>query len=332
MAARREVGLAASVVVCTRNRARTIGRCVAAILANDVDAMELLVVDQSDDDSTEKIIRMFDDPRLRYLRTPTRGLARSRNIGIEASNGPIILFTDDDCYVDPSWVQEVLNGFQSLPAVDAVYGRVLPYGEGSPGMVCRCLMEDTRPRLVEGLPEGRLQRAIGHGNNMAFRRDCFSRHGLFLEFLGAGTPIKGGEDTDFSFRILRAGARIMYSPAPLAYHDNWMPIAAGNRQICEYRLSASVLLTRFVLRGSLAALRAQVDFFRSAYEHTRRWQKRNERRRIRYERELVQSQITGIGYGLLYALRQNPAYTSGQRTRPWTELNGNAPAQLPRDS
>jgi glycosyltransferase involved in cell wall biosynthesis len=325
----RDVGLAASVVVCTRDRARTIGRCIASILASEVEAMELLVVDQSDDDATQAIVMTLDDPRLRYLRTPTRGLARARNIGIEASRAPIILFTDDDCYVEPSWVAEILNGFQAAPRVDAVYGRVLPHGEGRPGMVCRCLMEDTRPRLVEGLPKGRVQRAIGHGNNMAFRRACFSRHGLFLEWLGAGTPMKGGEDTDFSFRILRAGARIYYSPAPLAYHDNWMPIQASNRQIAEYRLSAAALLTRFVLRGSLAALRHHISFFGSSYEHTRRWQKRNERGRIRYERELLQSQIVGIGYGLLYAFRRSPRYALGQRTRPWTERDMNrTPAPL----
>ena len=309
-----------SVLVCTRNRAESIGKCVTAILANPVEEMELVVVDQSDDDGTTKAMAELDDPRLRYLRTATRGLSRARNVGIEASLGAIVLFTDDDCYVEPSWVSRFLAEFERDPDLDAVYGRVLPFGEGGEDMQCPTTMQSTEPRLVEGLKRERMQEAVGHGNSMAFRRDCFVRHGLFHEWLGAGTPMTGGEDTDFSFRILRSGARIYYSPKPVAYHDNWMPHEAANRQLYGYMVSGSAVFTRFALRGSFAALMLQLRYFRGYFKDIRWWKKKRYTDGVRHVRKLVRRHLVGIFWGVVYATRSAPAYTPGQRTHEWTEI------------
>jgi len=323
---------AISILVCTRNRASTIGKCIASILANSVRALELLVIDQSDGKETQTIVMEIEDPRLRYLRTPTRGLARARNIGIEASVAPIVLFTDDDCYVESTWVERFLDEFRRDPALDAVYGRVMPYGDGGPGMICLTIMKSTQPRLVEGLGWERVHEAIGHGNNMAFRRSCFFRFGLFLGCLGPGTPMTGGEDTDFSFRILRGGARIYYSPAPVAYHDNWMPMEASNRQLYGYMGSASAVLTRFILHGSLAALRVQLIYFRNYHEEWKRRKKQNDAAGIQHVHRLVRKHLVGMCYGVLHLFRRPTRYAFGQRTLVWWEFGDSSEWPLRKSS
>ncbi len=309
-----------SVLVCTRNRDANIGKCVASILANPVREMELLVIDQSDGEATQNALESIQDGRLRYIRTPTRGLARARNVGVEASVAPIVLFTDDDCYAEETWVESFLEEFERNPSLDAVYGRVLPYGEGGPDQTCPTIMEATQPRLVEGLRWERVQEAVGHGNSMAFRRSCFERHGLFMEWLGAGTAMTGGEDTDFSFRVLRGGARIFYSPKPVAYHDNWMPIADSYRQLAGYMTSGSAVLTRFILRGSATALKMQLSYFRN-YRKDMKWRrKQNDSDGLKHIRQIVRRHLVGIWYGIRYAFRRQPSYHPGQQTREWTEL------------
>src|SRR5262249_36355071 len=109
-----------SVLVCTRNRGGRIAPCVRSILARPGADMELLVVDQSADEETRRGLEGIRDPRLRYLRTPTRGLARARNVGIRASSGPIVLFTDDDCIAEPDWVGAVIEEYDADPELDAV--------------------------------------------------------------------------------------------------------------------------------------------------------------------------------------------------------------------
>src|SRR6516164_1083064 len=114
-----------SVIVPTRNRPDQIGPCVESILANSHPSMELIVVDQSDARDTESALVAFrQDPRLRYVVTSTRGAARARNVGIEASTADLIAFTDDDCRVPMDWVARIAELFDNEPAAGVIFGRV----------------------------------------------------------------------------------------------------------------------------------------------------------------------------------------------------------------
>lgn len=311
--------LSISVLVCTRNRGSYIGKCVRSILQSGVRDMELLVIDQSDGLETKEVVLGIADTRLRYLRTPTRGLSRARNIGIEASCAPIVLFTDDDCYAEPTWVERMLQQFTDDPKREAVYGRVMAYGKGGEGQTCPTIMESMEPRQVDGIGRERVQGAVGHGNNMAFRRECFVKHGLFHEWLGAGTPMTGGEDTDFSFRMLRAGARIYYSPEPVVHHDNWMSIEKSNKQLHGYVCSGAVVYTRYVLRGSITALNMQRSCFKEYRNTMKWWRGQKDPAGIAHVKTMVRRHLKGIALGVLYALRRPKKYRPGQVTLSWEE-------------
>ncbi len=314
-----------SVLVCTRNRGTYIDKCLRAILASPVQDMELLVIDQSDGKETADVVLAIDDARLRYLSTPTRGLSRARNIGIEASHGPIVLFTDDDNYADPTWVEMVLKQFAEDPKREVVYGRVMAYGKGAEGQTCPTIMESMEARQVDGIPNERVQSAVGHGNNMAFRRSCFEKHGLFLEWLGAGTPMTGAEDTDFSFRMMRAGARIYYSPEPVVHHDNWMPIEKANKQLHGYVCSGAVVYTRYVLRGSARAFAIQRFCFADYKKSKRWWKSQNDPKGLEHVAIMVRKHLKGILLGMLYVFRGPKRYRPGQVTLVWQEATGQAP-------
>ena len=81
-----------SVVVPTRNRPTHIPDCVASVLAT-TGFDELIVIDQSDGTATEQALAHLDDPRLRYVRTDSRGVTIARNIGIDLSVGSIVSAT-----------------------------------------------------------------------------------------------------------------------------------------------------------------------------------------------------------------------------------------------
>ena len=93
-----------SVLICTRNRPEKLRRAVASVLANSASNFELIVVDQSTDQLSAEVMASFGDDRIRYLRTPTVGLAISRNIAIRAARADTLVFTDDDCVCDREWL------------------------------------------------------------------------------------------------------------------------------------------------------------------------------------------------------------------------------------
>lgn len=306
-----------SVLVCTRNRPHAIGGCLRSILQSPLREMELIVIDQSTDSRTGKVVEeLASDPRLRYLPTPTKGLARARNIGIRAARAPLVLFTDDDNFAEPAWVEGVLAEFDRHPEVDAVYGRVLPYMQrdvaGRDGYHCPTLMEKSERYVVEGLTESTHQ-ALGHGNNMAFRKRVFEQHGLYMEWLGAGTFMTGGEDTEFTFRILRRGVRMLYSPDPTVYHDNWMPLEKSKRQLYGYMFSASTVFSRFVWRGSWTAAKVQWRFLRQYWRDLWGSIKWKNKPAVAHNARLIWGWFKGVWFGLFNVLRRIPRFPPAVR-------------------
>jgi GT2 family glycosyltransferase len=154
--------------------------------------------------------------------------------------------------------------------------------------------------------EASTHEALGHGNNMAFRRSCFERHGLYMEWLGPGTWATGADDTDFTFRLLRAGADVLYSPDPLVWHDNWRPIEQSNRQLYGYMFSASAVFTRHALRGSGVAARVQARFLRGYLKDLLRALRWRSWRAIRHHARLLRAFAGGGLFGALCVLRRPP--------------------------
>jgi O-antigen biosynthesis protein len=212
-----------SVLICTRNRPEKVKRAVESVLANSFTDYELVVVDQSTDPRSAAALSEIVDPRLRRIPTSTVGIAVSRNIAIRSSRAEIVVFTDDDCICDPEWLARIDAEYRADPTVEGVYGRVVPFGPARPGMVCPATIETLERRVLLGPAIPHL--ALGGGNNMSFRKDVFRKVGIFLESLGRGTPINEAEDTEFSYRVLWNRCKIVYSPAAVVEHDNWIDLA-----------------------------------------------------------------------------------------------------------
>jgi glycosyltransferase involved in cell wall biosynthesis len=247
-----EMGRDISVLVCTRNRPDKLQRAISSILANSYRDFELIVVDQSAEDTSRTKIEAFADQRIRYIRTATVGLSRARNIAIKAARTEIVVFTDDDCVCDAQWLHSIVAEYQHDSSLKAVFGRVVAYGTGNPGMFCPCLIEAPQRRIVDApaIP----QRVLGAGNNMSFRMEVFREIGLFIESLGAGTLMKSGEDTEFVYRALRKRLKFVYSPEPLVYHDNWSSLTHYPVLARAYLLGGSAVLVKFALMFDGVAL------------------------------------------------------------------------------
>ncbi len=196
-----------SVVVPTRNRPGHIGPCVDSILRQPGN-FELVVVDQSDGDSTERLFAQRADPRLRYIHSATRGASTARNIGIGTTRAPIIAFTDDDCRVSPDWLARLLAIFAADPEVAVVFGRVsLPEGALARGFGAE--FQPQRRVYQHCFPGPSVPWGIGA--NMAVRRSLVERIGAFDELLGPGAVFPAAEDTDFAIRALSGGFKIIHA-------------------------------------------------------------------------------------------------------------------------
>jgi GT2 family glycosyltransferase len=252
------VDASAAVIVCTAGREVQLERCVRSLLSQRRADLEVIVVDNRPARRgawPTLAPLMADDKRLRYVAEPRPGLSVARNRGVSESEADVVAFTDDDVVADPGWLDWLLQPFRE-PAVGVSCGMVLPlalrnesqklferYGGFSKGLQRRSY------DLALGQAPGRLlypfiNGVVGVGNSMAFRRDELVAGGGFDPALGAGSPGRAGEETcAFSSAILR-GARVVYEPRALCWHEHREDSDALRGQVYGYGVSVGAILTR----------------------------------------------------------------------------------------
>lgn len=207
-----------ALIVCTRNRCRKLHQCLAHVgqIAFQGE-WELVVVDNGSDDETSEVIMDFaaEAPfSVRLVREPRPGLAIARNTGLAHARGDIIAFTDDDCYPERDYLDQIWRIFMD-PAIGYIGGRVLLYDSEDAAVTIRA---DTRERRFP--PRSFIRTGSFHGANMAFRRSVAEAIQGFDPSFGAGMPLASAEDTDFFARASAAGFLGGYFPAPVVYHHH----------------------------------------------------------------------------------------------------------------
>src|SRR5690606_34477930 len=112
-----------SLVICTRDRATNLKRCLESLKNLRCKPAEIIVVDNaSRDHSTRLVAESFDD--VVYVREDRPGLDIARNTGARKATMPVVAYTDDDTMIHPSWILNIKRTFDN-DTVMAMTGLVL---------------------------------------------------------------------------------------------------------------------------------------------------------------------------------------------------------------
>ena len=216
-----------SLVIATYNRAEQLLATLRSVALQSASAevWECIVVDNRSVDDTAERVRTFiaAHPQLniRYCYEAQQGLSYARNAGIEAAQGDIVAFIDDDERIVEEFVEAYINLFDTHPDAMAAGGRIIAeYPTGRPRWMSRYTVQPIANPMDFG-PEVRpfpLSRIPG-GGNMAMRRELFKRVGVFNTSLGrTGKRLIGGEESELFERIRREGMACYYVPRAVMYH------------------------------------------------------------------------------------------------------------------
>lgn len=220
-----------TVAICTRGRGALIRSTLLSILSGEVLPAEIVVVDQSDDNSTEDTVTAIalTEPRVRLFRTATRGVSQARNVALREAHGDVIAFTDDDVVVAADWLRIVAAEFDAYPDLALLFGTVLPPEtyDWHTEFIPYSHVPTTRPvRWHDSATHSVM------GANMSLRRSLCRAIGEFDVALGPGASAPTGEDWEYALRAL------CLRPVPLRVHlvDGARVVHhAGARRGMEYR-------------------------------------------------------------------------------------------------
>lgn len=250
-----------SILVPTKGRPELAAGCVRSILSQRHPSFELLLLDQTPSDATREAALEAAAGSSRFRHVPVEGSGRSRalNAGIPLARGEWIVMTDDDCEPEPGWLEALEAVTRRAGDRAAIVARVKPGPVGPGKAVPPATIEDPEPRDYAG----RVDRDLVYPN-FAVPRVAFETIGRFDLRLGVGTPIPGGEDNDFGYRLLRAGWRILYRPGPAVVHSAWRSPEERASLKRAYGIGQGAFYRKHLGRDPFIAWRFARDLFRTA--------------------------------------------------------------------
>jgi GT2 family glycosyltransferase len=123
-----------SVIIPTYGRENDLEDCLNSILLQAILPKEILIVDDTPDDSIERLCKrkknQFQNEKidLFYIRNyKERSSAMARNIGIGHAKGNIALFLDSDVILDEDYTRKMLEVYRDYPDAVGVQGYITNY-------------------------------------------------------------------------------------------------------------------------------------------------------------------------------------------------------------
>ncbi len=229
-----------SIIIPAYNAALTLPACLEALQAQTQQADEILVVNDGSNDQTTKVAEAHG---LQVIEQTHKGPAVARNLGISHARGDIVLFTDADCEPKPTWVAEMVRPF-SDPQVAGVKGSYLTRQRESVARLIQYEFEERYDRL------GRLA-TIDFIDTYAagFRAAVLRENGGFEPAF----PRAVSEDAELSYRLARAGSRLIFNRQAIVYHrhpNTWSAYLRRKIKFSFWRILAYRLHPGKALRDS----------------------------------------------------------------------------------
>lgn len=214
-----------SLIIATKDRPKSLQICLDSILSGVKKPDEIIIVDQSRHHPkiTRSKIPTNNSIDIKICHPKQIGASFARNIGSQLAGGKIIAFIDDDCTVDKNWISQISRIFSNRNEVKGVFGQVLPYRpQDNLGLQCPSIANQkiNKPIYLD-LKTIKKWGWFSSSSNMALRKEIALKYPFSL-VLGPGALIRGSEDFELCYRLLRNQELILYDPRLIIYHHKWV--------------------------------------------------------------------------------------------------------------
>lgn len=208
-----------AVVICTYDNPVMLDRVLGTLSARTAvgGRWSVLVVDNNSGRETQQVLDRHlarsSAPGLRVVVETTQGLTPARLRGVAETTAPWVAFVDDDCMVEPDWVERALAFAALHPDCGGFGGRVVPtYEEPPPPAVAARGWLFAEQDL--GLEAVTVECLVGAGivlNRSALVESGWTDGPYFADRIGSN--LVSGGDVEIALRVAGTGRPLWYEPS-----------------------------------------------------------------------------------------------------------------------
>lgn len=208
-----------SIIVPMYNSEKYIQRCLSSILAQTIENIEVLCIDDGSSDATVQICKniQYTDNRIQIYEQTHQGVAAARNYGLRMAAKEYIGFVDSDDWVEPDMYKIVLQnmirenadiGVTNFYVIDDNFVKISRDNKKAADSVFDAA------HFVKYAFERESYKAITAWTwNKVFRRKLLIEHDIWFD-----ETLMIGEDVEFLVKILVHSINAIYCDIPLYNH------------------------------------------------------------------------------------------------------------------
>lgn len=226
-----------SIIITTYNRVELLKRAIATALDQTVPC-QIIVVDNASTDGTQSYVESLGDQVLYHRNATNTNHSGAVNAGVERAVGTWIKLVDDDDYLAPTCIADMINAIQQRP--EAVICSCQAAQVDDTGQELSCT-PPTGPGQVFYIPQadihyGMFLEVVPFGTpiQVAVRRDAFLKSG------GWDLTMTGFDDIDSWIRVADYGDALFINKC-LTYRTVW-PGGYDQKITLQRRLETNILI------------------------------------------------------------------------------------------
>ncbi len=228
-----------SVVVPVYNRPDEVDELLDSLTRQRMRNFEVVIVEDGSQLTCQEVCgRYADRLDISYFMKPNSGPGQSRNYGVERARGRYVLILDSDVIVPEEWLEAIDQELRCDPC-EAFGGPDRAHQSFTPTQ--KAISYSMTSFFTTGGIRGgkkKLDKFYPRSFNMGIRRDVYTQ-------LGGFSPMRFGEDIDFSIRIFKAGCKCRLFPAAWVYHKRRTDFRKFWRQVYNSGIARINLYKRY---------------------------------------------------------------------------------------
>lgn len=220
-----------SLIIPVYNRPQELDELLQSLTLQTRKNFEVIVVEDGSSVPADKVVDQYKELLdIKYFTKPNTGPGQTRNYGAERASGDYFIVLDSDCIIPPAYLYEIEVELNTLPC--EAWGGPDKAHDSFTDVQKAINYAMTSFFTTGGIRGGKkkLDKFYPRSFNMGILADTYRK-------LSGFSPMRFGEDIDFSIRLYESKARVRLFPEAWVFHKRRVDFRKFFKQVYNFGIA-----------------------------------------------------------------------------------------------